>query len=170
MTFVLYYFSLSQAYSFLCCVVLSLCGCWALFSVLVLPLLPDRYGSGMRCLVPTLAVQLVQSQQPLVVGSPSAVTVCPAPALWRCRVLVAVCFTLLLLLFVELPWGLCCGILSPWPLVAPYPSVISSLGFFLWHLFRLGFGVLLLFFLGGGLPFPCPCCFSLAFTTVLLSR
>ena len=35
----------------------------------------------MRCLVPTLAAQFVQSQQPLVVGSPSAVTVCPAPAL-----------------------------------------------------------------------------------------
>ena len=35
----------------------------------------------MRCLVPTLAAQFVQSQQPLVVGSPSAVAVCPAPAL-----------------------------------------------------------------------------------------
>ena len=56
--------------------------------------------------------------------------------------LVAVFCTLLLLLFVELPWGLCCGILSPWPLVAPYPSVFSRLGFFLWRLFRLGFEVL----------------------------
>ena len=92
--------------------------------------------------------------------------------------LVAVFCTLLLLLFVELPWGLCCGILSPWPLVAPYPSVISRLGFFLWRLFRLGFEVLRswlwilpsFFFWGGGgggLSFPCPCCFSLAFTTLL---
>ena len=56
--------------------------------------------------------------------------------------LVTVFCTLLLLLFVELPWGLCCSILSPWPLVAPYPSAISRLGFFLWHLLRLGFEVL----------------------------
>ena len=90
--------------------------------------------------------------------------------------LVAVFCTLLLLLFVELPWGLCCGILSPWPLVAPYPSVISRLGFFLWRLFRPGLEVLRSwlwilpsFFLGGGggLSFPCPCCFSLAFTNLL---
>ena len=56
--------------------------------------------------------------------------------------LVAVFCTLLLLQFVELPWGFCCGILSPWPLVTPYPSVISRLGFFLWRLFRLGLEVL----------------------------
>ena len=56
---------------------------WVLSFVLffVLPLLSDRCASGLRCLVPTLAALLVQSQQPLVVGSPSAVTVCPAPAL-----------------------------------------------------------------------------------------
>ena len=75
----------------------------------------------------------------------------------------------LLLLFVELPWGLFCDILSPWPLVAPYPSVISRLGFFLWRLFRLGFEVLRswLWILPsfGGLSFPCLCCFSLAITT-----
>ena len=93
--------------------------------------------------------------------------------------LVAVFCTLLLLLFVGLPWGPFCGILSPWPLVAPNPSLISHLGFFLWRLFRLGFEVLRSwmwilpsFFLGGGggggLSFPCPCCFSLAFTTVLI--
>ena len=72
--------------------------------------------------------------------------------------LVAVFCTLLLLLLVELPWDLCCGILSPWPLVAPYPSVISHLGFFLWRLFGLEFEVLWswlwilpsFFFLGGG--------------------
>ena len=95
--------------------------------------------------------------------------------------LVAIFCTLLLLLWVELPWGLCCGVLSPWPLVAPYPSVVSRLGFFLWRLFRLGFegcgpgfGSSLLLGVvgggGGGLSFPCPCCFSLAFTTLLLSR
>ena len=45
---------------------------------------------------------------------------------------------LLLLLWVGLLWGLCCAVLSPWPLVAPSPSVVSRLGFFLWHLFGLG--------------------------------
>ena len=71
--------------------------------------------------------------------------------------LVAIFCTLLLLLRVELPCGLCCGVLSPLPLVAPYFSVVSRLGFFLWRLFRLGFegcgpgfGSSLLFFLGGG--------------------
>ena len=75
--------------------------------------------------------------------------------------LVVVFCTLLLLLFVKFPWGLCCVILSPWSLVAPYPSAISRLGFFLWRLFRLGFEVLrswlwilpsffFLFFWGGG--------------------
>ena len=145
---------------------------------MVLPLLPDRCASGLRCLVPTLAAQFVQSQQPLAVGSPSAVTVCPAPALavqgvWSQSFVPSCCSCLL-------PWGLCCGILSPWPLVAPYP-LISRLGFFLWRLFRLGFEVLLscLWILpscvcvcvcvwgGGGGSFPCPCCFSLAFTTFM---
>ena len=47
---------------------------------MVLPLLSDRVL--LACgLVPTLAAQFVQSQQPLVVGSPSAVTVCPVLAL-----------------------------------------------------------------------------------------
>ena len=46
-----------------------------------LPLLPDRCASGLRCLMPTMAALFVQPQQPLVVGSSSAVTVCPAPAL-----------------------------------------------------------------------------------------
>ena len=42
--------------------------------------------------------------------------------------LVAVFWPFLLLLWVELSWGLCCGLLSPWPLVAPSPSVVSRLG------------------------------------------
>ena len=142
---------------------------------LVLPLLPDLYASGFRCLVPALAAQFVQSQQPLIVGSASAVTVCPAPALVLQGVGSRSFVPSLLLLFVELPLGLFCGILSLWALVAPYPSVISRLGLFLWRLFRLGFEVLrswlwilpsLFFFWGGGgLSFPCPCCFSLAITT-----
>ena len=84
--FVLYYFLCSF---FPCHRLISSCVVWFSTSVgaelcslfLVLPLLPDRCASGLRCLVPTLAAQFVQSQQPLVVGSPSAVTVCPAPAL-----------------------------------------------------------------------------------------
>ena len=44
----------------------------------------------------------------------------------------------LLLLFVELPWGLFCSILSPWLLVAPYPSIVPRLGFFLWRCSGLG--------------------------------
>ena len=45
---------------------------------------------------------------------------------------------LLLLLCVELLWGLCCVVMPPWPMVAPSPSVVSRLGFFLWRLFGLG--------------------------------
>ena len=45
---------------------------------------------------------------------------------------------LLLLLCVGLLWGLCCAVLSPWPIVAPSPSVVPRLGFFLWRLFGLG--------------------------------
>ena len=36
---------------------------------------------------------------------------------------------LLLLLCVGLLWGLCCTVMSPWPMVAPSPSVVSRLGF-----------------------------------------
>ena len=104
---------------------------------LVLPLLPDLCASGLRCLVPALSAQFVQSQQPLIVRSSSAVTACPAPALVLQGVGTQSFVPSLLL-----PWGLFCGILSLWPLVAPYPSVISRLGFFLWRLFRLGFEVL----------------------------
>ena len=85
MAFVLYYFLCSL---FPCrrLFVPVLCGAqplWMLSSVLFfgLPLLPGRCTSGLRCLVPTLAALFVLSQQSLVVGSPSTVTVCPAPAL-----------------------------------------------------------------------------------------
>ena len=56
----------------------------------------------------------------------------------RAGCLVAVFSSLLLLLEVVLPWCFCCGFLSPCHLVAPSPSVVSHLGFFLWRLFRLG--------------------------------
>ena len=36
---------------------------------------------------------------------------------------------LLLLLCVGFLWGLCCAVMSPWPMVAPFPSVVSCLGF-----------------------------------------
>ena len=80
---------------------------------LVLPLLQDLCASGLRCLVPALAAQFVQSQQPLVVGSASAVTVCPATAMAFPGVWSQSFVPSLLLLFVGLPWGLLCGILSP---------------------------------------------------------
>ena len=92
--------------------------------------------------MPALAAQSVQSQQPLVVESASAVTVYPAPAMALQGVWSQSFVPFLLLLVVQLPWGLFCGFLSPWPLVAHYPSVVPRLGFFLWRLFRLGFEVL----------------------------
>ena len=73
---------------------------------LVLPLLQDYCASGLWCLVPALAAQFVESQQPLVVGSASAVTVCPAPAMALQGVWSQSFVPSLLLLFVELPWGL----------------------------------------------------------------
>ena len=137
---------------------------------LVLPLLKDLCASGLRCLVPALTAQFVQSLQPIVVVSASAVTVCPAPAMALLGVWTQSFVPSLLFLLVELPWGLFCGIQSPWPLVAPSPSVVPRLGFFLWRLFRLGFEVLRsclwIFPSFGGLCFPCPCCFSLAITTL----
>ena len=45
---------------------------------------------------------------------------------------------LLLLLCVGLLWGLCCVVLSPWPIVALSSSVVSRLGLFLWRLFGFG--------------------------------
>ena len=131
---------------------------------LVLPLLQDLCASGLRCLVPVLAAQFVQSQRPLVVGSACAVTVCLAPAMALQGVWSQSFVPSLRLLFVELPWILFCGILSPWSFVAPYP-VFPRLGFFLWRLFRLGFEVLQSCFRilpslwwggGGGALFPLP--------------
>ena len=60
--------------------VLSLCGCCALFSFWF-PLLQGGCPSGLRCLGHTLAAKFVQSRLPSMVGPPSAVSVCPSPAL-----------------------------------------------------------------------------------------
>ena len=95
-------------------------------------------GSGLRWPVPTWAALFVQSQQPFVVGSPSAVNICPTPALagqvvWS-QFFWPSCYSCGLSSL-----GVSAAVLSPWPLVAPYPSVVSRLGFFLWRLFRLGF-------------------------------
>ena len=115
-------------------------------------------ASGLRCLVtlvPTLAAQFVQSQQPLVVGSPSAVTVCPAPALavqgvWSQSFVPSCCSCLLgslevssatfwhlgllshpiLLLFLH--WVFSFGIYSGLGLRCCSPGYGSSLFFFCW--------------------------------------
>ena len=59
---------------------------WVLSSVFFfgLPLLQGRCASCLRCLVPTWAALFVQSLQPFVVGSPSAVNVV-LHLLWRGR-------------------------------------------------------------------------------------
>ena len=149
--------------------VLSLGGCCTLFSFWF-PLLQGGCASGLQCLGHTLAAKFVQSRLPSVVGPPSAVPVCPSPALAGQVVWSQSFGPPLLLLWVELPWGLCCGILSPWPLVAPSPSVVSRLSFFLWRLFRLGLEgcgpVSDLPFFWEGLSSPCPRCFRLAVPTV----
>ena len=146
---------------------------------MVLPLLPDRCASGLRCLVPTLGAQFVQAQQPLVVGSPSAVTVCPAPALavqgvWSQSFVPSCCSCLLSSLGVSAAAFCHLGLLSHHILLLFLAwffsfGVYSGLGL---RCCGPGYGSSLLFFLGGGvgLSFPCPCCFSLAFTTLLLSK
>ena len=83
------------------------------------------------------SLRSLQSRLPFVVGLPFHVSVCPSPALvvgWFGHSL----WSLLLLLCVGLLWGLCYAVMSPWPMVAPSPSVVSRLGFFLWRLFELG--------------------------------
>ena len=81
---------------------------------------------------------------------------------------------LLLLLCVGLLWGLCCAVLSPWPMVAPSPSLVSRRVSSFGVCSDLGwYAAVLPGFLpsfGGELSFPCPGCFRLAIPTVWLSR
>ena len=159
---------MSQAYSFVCCAVLSLCGCWAFFFFLVLPLLPDGCAAGMRCLVPTLAVQ---SQQPLVVGSPPAVTLsctCSGGAgCWSQSFVPSCCFCLLSSLGVSAAAFCHLGLLSH-SILLLFLAWVSSFGVYSGLGLRCcgpGYGSSLLL---GGLSFPCPCYFSLAFTTLFV--
>ena len=98
------------------------------------------FAVGCVCFWPAVSVAALaaQSQQPLVVKSASAVTVSPAPALAWQRLVAVICASLLLL-FVQLTWGLFCGFLSSWPIVTHYPSVVPRLGFLFGRLFRPGF-------------------------------
>ena len=83
------------------------------------------------------------------------------------------------LLFVGLPEGPVCDLMSSCPLVTPYSFVLPLLSFVFGHLSWLGFEMLrscapdLSFFGRGGggdlslsLSLPCLCCFSLALTTL----
>ena len=142
-----------------------LCGSqplWVLSSVLFfgLPLLPGRCASSLRCLVPTLAALFVQSQQPLVVGSPSAVTVCPAPALtvqvvWSQSFVPSCCSCRLSSLGVSAAAFCPFGLLSH-PILLLFLAWVSSFGVCSGLALRCcgpGYGssLLFLFFLGGGL-------------------
>ena len=60
--------------------------------------------------------------------------------LLRWRALVTGLWPLLLLLCVGLLWGLSCPVMSPWPMVAPSPSVVSRLGFLPWTFVRTWVG------------------------------
>ena len=125
---------------FVCCSVISSCGSrllWGLCgSLLAFPCL--RVGALLACGVYSASsLRSLQSRLPFVVSPPFLVSVCPHLLLWGGG-LVTGLWPLLLLLCVGLLWGVCCTVLSPWPIVAPSPSVVSCLGFFLWRLFRLG--------------------------------
>ena len=122
-----------------------------------LPLLPDRCASGLRCLMPMLAALFVQPQQPLVVGSPSAVTVCPAPALalqgvWSQSFVPSCCSCLLSSLGVSAAAFCPLGLLSH-PILLLFLAWVSSFGVYSGLGLRCcgpGYGSSLLFFLGGG--------------------
>ena len=82
------------------------------------------------------SLRSLQSRLPFVV-SPPFLSLFLLHLLLRWDGLVTGLWPLLLLLCVGLLWGLCCSVLSPWPLVAPSPSVVPRLGFFFWRLFGL---------------------------------
>ena len=159
---------------FVCCSVIPSCGSqprWVLCSVLFLVSL----ASGWVCFWPAVSGAHVSCKVCAVSAALRGwFSFCCVCLSFTCSCgtgcLVAVFWPLLLLLWVELPWGLCCGLLYPWPLVAPSPSVVSHLSFFLWRLFRLGLEgcspVSDPPFFSEGLSFPCPHCFRLAVPTV----
>ena len=172
MAFVLYYFSLLFYFHVLVVWFSASVGAELCSLFLVLPLLPDRCAFGLRCLVPTLAAQFVQSQQPLLVGSPSAVTVCPAPALvvqgvWLQSFVPSCCSCLLSSLGVSF----CHLGLLLHPILLLFLAWVSSFGVSSGLGLRCcgpGYGSSLFFVWGGGVcSFPCLCCFNLAFTTLL---
>ena len=108
-----------------------------------------------------------------MVGSPSAVTVCPAPALavqgiWS-QSFVPSCCSCLLSSFGVSAVAFChLGLLSH-PILLLFLAWVSSFGVYSGLGLRCcipGYGSSLLFGWGGGGSFPCPC-FSLAFTTLL---
>ena len=121
----------------------------------------------------TSSLRSLQSRLPFVVSPPFHVSVV-LHLLLRWGGLVTGLWPLLLLMCVGLLWGLCCAVMSTWPMVAPSPSVVSRLGFFLGRLFGLGLvgcgPAWVPAFFWGELSFPCPGCFRLAVPTVWLSR
>ena len=95
-------------------------------------------GALLACVVyGASSLRSLQSRLPFVVSPPFHVSIVLHLLLWWGG-LVTGLWPLLLLLCVGLLWGLCCAVMSPWPMVAPSPSVVSRLGFFLWRLFGLG--------------------------------
>ena len=166
MAFVLYYF-LCSVFPCRRLLVPVLCGSqplWVLSFVLFfgLPLLPGRCASGLRCLVPTLTALFVQPQQPLLVGFPSVVTVCPAPALavqgvWSQSFVPSCCSCLLSSLGVSAAAFCPLGLLSH-PILLLFLAWVSSFGVYSGLGLRCygpGYGSsLLLFFFFGGALFP----------------
>ena len=110
------------------------------------------------------------------VGSPSAVNICPTPALagqvvWS-QSFVPSCYSCGLSSLGVSAAAFCpLGLLSH-PILLLFLAWVSSFG--VCSGLGLRAEVLVLdppfFFWGGGGSFPCPCCFSLAFTTLLWSR
>ena len=110
---------------------------WGLCSsLLAFPCL--RVGALLACGVyGASSLRSLQSRLPFVVSPLFHVSVV-LHLLLRWDGLVQGLWPLLLLLCVGLLWGLCCAVLSPWPMVAPSPSLVSRWVFFLWRLFGLG--------------------------------
>ena len=181
MAFVLYYFLCS--FFFPCRRLISSCvvrfsasvGAELCSLFLVLPLLPDRCASCLRCLVPTLAAQFVVSA-----ALSSWVSFCcdclsctcsGGAVCWSQPFVPSCCSCLLSSLGVSAAAFCHFGLLSH-PILRLFLAWVSSFGVYSGLGLRCcgpGYGSSL-FLGGGGALFPCPCCFSLAFTTLLFSR